>query len=208
MPVLSTRTGARCECFEGKCEILGKCQNLFTKNGCLGEKILLPDNLDLKFDGNYLCPPWFSCKSSTTCTGFSKSLEKIKSTVDSKSKLEKSMFLESLVCNKTTRSICCPDFEHTSFLSPSVLVASLRSATAASCVANPCPGGSWPWVGEDGLARCVTADEDVKDCETKMELFDGELKCAVEEFDVRIIAGKENCGRRRRWKYGRCVRIF
>ena len=206
MPVLSSETGARCECREGKGEISGKCENIFTQRGCSGSGILLPENFLLNSPETDLCPPQFSCKPSKTCAGYAKTVEEIKNTATNKSKQANVRFMKSLVCNQGAKSICCPDFEPKSFLTAPVLLASLKSASQVSCSANPCPTGRWPWVGQDGLAGCVEATEDVKECETVLELFEGQLACA--EFDVRITATKRNCGRRRRFSNGRCVRIY
>ena len=206
-PVLSSETGASCECEDGKGEILGKCENLFTQRGCSEGRILLPDNFHLTNQGNISCPAQFSCSSSKTCPGFAETVEEIRNTVDTETKLQRLELMESLVCDQSTRSICCPDFEHNSFLTVPVLLASLKSASKASCMANPCPAGLWPWAGEDGLARCVDAADNVKNCDIEVQLFEDLLIC-FSGIEVRITTGKRNCGRRRRFKYGRCVRIY
>ena len=207
MPFLSSETGASCDCQEGRTEIEGKCEIIFTQNGCSGGNILIPITFNLNSHTDDVCPPMFTCKPAGLCQGYGKTVEEIKQTVLYKSRLDEVNFMKSLVCNTVTKTICCPEFKHNTFLTPSVLLASLKSASDVSCTANPCLAGRWPWVGQDGLNSCVEANKNVNNCETELNLFEGQLTC-IGPFDVRITETQQNCGRRRRFANGRCVRIY
>ena len=207
MAVLSSASarGARCQCQEGRGAIGGKCKNLFTQAGCSPGHVLLPETVTEP------CPAQFSCQPAISCPGYNSSLAEIRDTTSQELKLEKMLLMESLVCGRGqyARSVCCPEFTASSMLSTPVLLASLRSASGVSCYANPCPAGRWPWADQDGPARCLPAAEGVKDCETEIEEVEGRLEClniTVLKISNNLVG--ENCGRRKRFSYGRCVRIF
>ena len=73
---------------------------------------------------------------------------------------------------------------------------------------NPCPPGKWPWVGTDGVSKCLYHDSTVENCQNIIFEENGHLECEIIALKSVVPILKQNCGRRRRWQYGRCVRLF
>eukprot|EP00092_Neocalanus_flemingeri_P023832 GFUD01025857.1.p1 GENE.GFUD01025857.1~~GFUD01025857.1.p1 ORF type:complete len:288 (+),score=49.62 GFUD01025857.1:187-1050(+) len=194
--------GAYCDCEEGKESFRGKCENKFTQSICNQGEILLPRNF---LKQNY-CPQKFSCTPITNCPGYSKAKNDIGQMRGKKS--EAVEFLKSFVCDKKTSSICCPEYDNNSLLSAKTIIRVMNDNPGVLCVTNPCPREYWPWVGEDGVSKCVQYDENVKTCTGNVLDDNGYLICKKEsKFDIKF-ASKSNCGRRRVFKNGRCVRLF
>ena len=189
--------GAVCVCSAGHCN------TLYTRDRCREGQVFLPNNYKV---GHRECPDMFSCKKSSSCKGFKKAKKEL-SQRGSTERQDQLAYLETMVCHKKTRSVCCPDYDRESLLSPATLLASLVTP-GARCTDNPCTGGTWPWRGEDGVGVCLP-HQGADQCHGELEERDGRLFCPG-VFDVKSVApiSPRNCGRRRRWIRGRCVRIF
>ena len=192
-----------CGCPHGQERFGGSCEALFAQGVCGDGQVLLPDNFHNR---QKICPSNFSCKRSDNCRGFQKMKAEL-SPRGSMERKEQVAFLEYMICHKKSRSVCCPEHDRESLFSPATLLASMVTPQAV-CVHNPCTGGSWPWVGEDGTAKCLQRGKGVEHCRGELVEEDGRIGCRF--WDLKSLApifGK-NCGRIRRWIYGRCVRIF
>ena len=199
---LDLNGGAYCDCGEGKERFQGNCETIFTQSVCNKGEILLPRN----YQETKSCPKQFSCTSIYSCSGYQNAKEEIKEE-SSENRKEASEFLKTLICNKTPMSICCPDLDNKSLFSPSNLLRVLSDNQGVICSRNPCSQGRWPWLSEKGL-QCLQYEENVEICPTYVENDDRYLICHEDtKFDV-LFASKKNCGRRKKFQYGRCVSIF
>ena len=195
-PVLSLQGGVVCVCSRAHCN------TLYTRGQCGQGQVLLPSNYQLH---RQECPQSFSCKRSRSCRGFKMTRAEL-APRETEERQEQIDYLETMVCHKKSRSVCCPDYDKESLLSQATLLASMISP-GPRCTDNPCPGDTWPWRGEDGVAVCLP-HEGAGECHGELVERDGRLVCPI--FTVKSVAPvfRRNCGRRRRWLRGRCVRIF
>ena len=156
--------------------------------------------------GSEICSSGFSCTESSSCTGFTLAKTQI-SKKGSWGRKEKIRFLKEMVCNRDSKSICCPDNNNDSLLTSHNIIHSMMSVKA-KCLKNPCDQGLWPWAGPTGGLQCLKREKDAETCPFQLVEEDGTLVCPI--FSLRTVAPKagRNCGRRRRWSYGRCRRIF
>ena len=200
VPVLDLEGGVRCSCPYGTHRMEGSCHHVFTRAGCRKGTLLLPENF--KF-GHKVCSHKFSCTASHKC----KSYQVTKREIEGKMTEVESKYLKELVCQKKSKSICCPDSNSESLLSVEVILSSLLPPTA-SCRRNPCPQGQWPWQIENGPAKCLKKGEGVENCRGSLVEESGWILCSIFDAINVLEDSKKNCGRRRRWKYGRCVRVF
>ena len=201
--LLSPTEGVVCGCPDGQEEIEGSCENLFSQSICKRGEVLMPEYLN---HGRETCSAGFSCTQSASCTGFTVAKTEL-SKKGSLRRKEKIRFLKELVCSRDPKSICCPDNNNDSLLTSHNIIQSMMPVVA-KCVKNPCGQGLWPWAGPAGGLQCLKRGEDIETCPFPLTEEDGHLVCPI--FSLRTVAPKpgRNCGRRRRWSYGRCRRIF
>ena len=156
--------------------------------------------------GRETCSAGFSCTQSTSCTGFTVAKTEL-SKKGSLRRKEEIRFLKELVCSRDPKSICCPDNNNDSLLTSHNIIQSMISV-GAKCVQNPCAQGLWPWAGTAGGLQCLKRGKGVEACPFPLVERDGYLVCPI--FSLRTVAPRpgRSCGRRRRWSYGRCRRIF
>lgn len=205
-PFLSPDGGAFCDCEEGKERYRGKCEVLFTVSICNEEEVLVPE--DFMRERN--CPNQFSCKEPDQCPGFIKVKEEL-GKENRKSLREIKEFLRQLKCKRNPRRICCPDYDEESLLSPLTIIRSLNDSKAVKCIKNPCLAGSWPWRGYDGDSVCKKAESHIDTCKEGFEEDEGGTLTCKTHSEIALnsfTSQNQNCGRRRSWRYGRCVRIF
>ena len=197
--------GAFCDCEEGKARFNGKCATKFTESVCRPGEVLLPKNYHRK---NY-CPNQFACEKSTNCPGFSAAKQEIN--LKNQDKRNAAIdFMKLIICEKKSRKICCPRNDNHSILSPRTMIKILNDNPGVMCSRNPCPAGNWPWMGEDGVSKCTLSVNSVKTCKGVVQDEDGVLVCKTNSLitPLSFTLGKQNCGRGRVPKYGRCVRLF
>jgi len=205
-PFLNPDGGAFCDCEEGKEMYKGKCEALFTVHSCNKGEVLLPE--DFLREKN--CPNQFSCKEPDKCQGFIKAKEELEKE-KGKSHNESSQFLNELICKKNSRRLCCPDYNNDSLLSPLTIIRSINESKTVKCLRNPCLDGSWPWIGYDGVSVCKKAESHISTCIHGIEEDQGGTLTCKTHSEIQLYSltfRKQNCGRRRRWRYGRCVRVF
>jgi hypothetical protein len=192
-----------CGCPNGQERFGGSCEALYTQSVCGQGQVLLPDNFNI---GQKSCPGKFSCQVSNKCRAFQEMKTELAPTGTIR-RNEQQTYLKEMICKKKSRSVCCPDYDRDSLFSPDILLASMVPPQAA-CANNPCLPGKWPWVGKDGSYKCLYRENNVEHCRGNIIEEDGWLICDI--LDVKSAARifSQNCGRRRRWKCGRCVRIF
>jgi len=202
-PVLDPDGGAGCGCPEGQEQFGGSCETLYSSSVCGEGKILLPENFNI---GNKICSNKFSSKKINNCPAFQTTKLEIARRGTHTRKLQVS-YLKEIVCDKKTKAVCCPDYNKESLFSPENLIQSLVPPKVL-CSNNPCPLGKWPWVGQDGVSRCLYRDRSIGDCNGDLVEEDGTLIC--KRFSLRTVAPifRRNCGRRRIFINGRCRRIF
>ena len=148
IPVLDQAGGAVCGCPGGKERFLGSCETLYSQGVCGEGEVLLPKDFNI---GRKICPSKFSCKMSNNCQTF-KIMKTELAEQGTTRRNEQLVFLKEIVCNKKTRSVCCPDYNRDSLFTPDNLIQSMRT-TQAVCARNPCPHGKWPLVGTDGIGK-------------------------------------------------------
>jgi hypothetical protein len=204
-PYLNPDGGAFCDCEEGKERFHGKCATKFAERGCQPGYVLLSKNYQRK---NY-CPNKFFCTESKNCPGFSAAKQEI-GLKNRNKRNEAITFLKSIVCEKKSKKMCCPENDNNSLLSPNTMIRILNDNPGVMCSRNPCPAGKWPWIGEDGVSKCTKSNNSVKTCTGVVKDEDGILVCKRNSLitALSISLGKQNCGRGRVHKYGRCVRLF
>ena len=120
---------------------------------------------------------------------------------------EQYYFLREMVCEKNSRSVCCPDNEeHSLFTAPNLMRSMLPSK--AKCALNPCALGFWPWFDKNGISMCLKRDKNAENCDLVEE--DGHLVCQLAYVNSVAPIWAYSCGRRRILSYGRrrCVRIL
>ena len=201
IPVLDQAGGAVCGCPGGKERFHGSCETLYSQGVCGEGEVLLPKNFDI---GRKICPSKFSCKMSDNCPAYKTTRAQAAPRGTNKRKEEVS-FVKDMVCNKKARTICCPEENNKSLFSPENLIQSLVTAKPL-CTRNPCPDGKRPWVGEDGISKCLFHDDSVENCKFEPIEEAGRITCPL--FDLRSVApifGRK-CKRRRRWINEKCVR--
>ena len=190
--------GAYCRCREGRESFKGKCEHLFLQGSCKEGEVLIPRQQD--------CPSRFSCKAINNCPGYKETKKYLE-----KQRNEKLEFLKLLICKSElhSRAICCPDYDDKSLLSPITIIRALDDNPGVECMKNTCPEGSWPWI-EDDVSVCKESDSTVLGCKQGLEEKEGILTCKSDSLITfhGLFIGKQNCGRRRRFRYGKCVRIF
>jgi len=205
-PYLSPNGGALCDCEEGKERYRGKCEALFTVSICNDEDVLVPE--DFMREKN--CPNQFSCKEPDKCPGFIKvkrELGEAKGEFDTEIK----KFLTQLKCKRNSRRICCPDYDQDSLLLPITMIRSLNDSKAVKCMKNPCLVGSFPWRGHGDVSVCKKAESHIVTCKEGIEEDEGGTLTCKTHSEIALnslTSQKKNCGRRRSWRYGRCVRVF
>ena len=205
-PFLSPDGGAFCDCEEGKEMYKGKCEALFTVHSCNKGEVLVPE--DFMRERN--CPNQFSCKDPDKCQGFIDAKEELEKD-QGKSHNESRQFLQELLCKRNSRRICCPDFDNESLLTPLTIIKSLNESKTVKCLRNPCLDGSWPWIGDDGVSVCKKAESHISTCVHGIEEDEGGSLTCKTHSEIQLFSlttRKQNCGRRRSWRYGRCVRVF
>ena len=203
IPVLDQAGGAVCDCTDGKERVLGKCETLYTQGVCGEGEVLLPQSFNI---GHKNCPSKFSCKTSDNCLAYKAANKQAAKNGTNERELQIS-FLKEMVCNKKAKTICCPEENSKSLFSPANLIQSLVTAKSI-CTKNPCSSGKWPWVGEDGISKCLHGDDGVENCEYALIEENGRLSCPWNEVrSVAPISGRK-CRRRKRFINGRCARIF
>ena len=207
MPVLDPAGGASCGCADGKEKILGACQTLFTQSVCNEGEVLLPNNFNI---GEPICPDNFSCKPIQNCPAYEgrKSEYGLRG---SNIRKEQIQFMKDMVCSKASRTICCKKekvlFTPERVFTPENLI-EVMSEPKATCVKNPCSPGKYPWVGQDGVAKCLFHEDGVENCNGQLVEERGQLICS--QWEIRSLAPifGQKCNRRRRWVNDRCQRIF
>ena len=203
LPVLDRDGGAVCGCPYGKEIFLGSCETLYTPSICGEGWVLLPESF---YVGHKICPSLFSCRSSGFCPAFQQTKQEV-SPRGTNGRRKEVEYVKDLVCNKKSRAICCPDFNKESLFTSDNLIQTMVPPKAV-CRRNPCRKGSWPWVGEDGFAKCLSRDVTVEKCKGKLTEDQGRLLCHRISVRSTVRNFKRNCERRRRWINGRCARIF
>ena len=202
-PFLYPAGGAVCGCMDGKEKFVGSCETLYSQSVCRKGQVLLLDKFVI---GHHICPGQFSCKTTNDCRAFQAMKPELAPT-GTKRRKEQQNFLQDLICDKNTRSVCCPDYDRESLFTPSNLIQSMLPQEHV-CAVNPCPAGKWPWVGTDGICKCLYRDDTIDNCQDVIVEENGRLECQI--FATRSVVPifKRNCGRRRRKIHGRCVRLF
>ena len=200
---LNPSGGVVCACPEGMEEVSRSCELLFSQNMCKKGEILMPDTFAV---GSKICSAGFSCIPAKDCEAFQKAKKEVWEKGTWKRK-EQMKFLREMICDNKSRSICSPDTDVHSLFSIHNLLQSMQHPKV-KCVSNPCRQGLWPWVGKDGISKCLKGEKKVENCPTEIVEEDGELFCNL--IYLKTVSPKQgyNCGRRRRWIYGRCMRIF
>jgi len=206
VPTLAPEGGERCSCPHGTYRRGTSCHHLFTQADCRNGELLLPENLKIN---DKICPHKFSCKQDHECKSYQKTKTEIavRGTVDWTKQVS---YLKEMVCQKDIKSICCPEDSESSMISPEVLLASLIYPSAV-CGRNPCPQDHWPFLEESWNVRCLKKSEGLEQCQGTLTKKNGQVVCDTLDDAIRGIAptAKDNeCGRRRVWKYEKCVRIF
>ena len=117
-----------------------------------------------------------------------------------------------MVCNRRNRTICCPQNNNLSLFTPGNLIQSMVPSKLV-CARNPCPSGKWPSVDSYGNPKCVYHKDGVENCNAELIEVNGRVMCPIIQPRNRTIRSvvrifKQTCGRRRSWKYGRCMRMF
>ena len=198
---LNPEGGVACHCPDGEEDVGGSCEQVFSQGSCQEGEVLMPKSLTV---GSGVCSAGFSCKKSGDCPAFSHIDRK-----ETRSNKVQLGFLKDMVCNKRSRSLCCPENNQDSLFTVQNLVQSMVPRRA-QCVKNPCEDGLWPWLHGEGVIKlkCLKAGKEVEKCSSRIIEEDGRLTC--EYISIRTVAPRagKNCGRRKRWMYGKCRRIF
>ena len=123
-------------------------RQLFTRADCSPGQLLLP----IVFKpGRPLCPANFTCRPWAECPAWREAVQTVPLLPGLK------QHLQSLVCDKSARAVCCPPDSIQSFSSPAGLVASLADP-GAECGPQPCTGEMEIVVDEEtGVADCRLA---------------------------------------------------
>ena len=121
IPVLDQVEGAVCGCPPGKEEVAGSCELLFSQSVCKEGQVLMPETQAV---GSKTCSAGFSCRQAKDCEAFTvaKSMMGKKGTIIREGQFR---FLKEMICNKKTKSICCPDANLNSLFAAQNLVQSL-----------------------------------------------------------------------------------
>ena len=201
--MLDPAGGAACDCPDGKERFLGSCEILYTQSVCGEGEFLLPENFNL---GNKICPDKFSAKLDQNCLAYGERGQHLSAKGTNSFKIEIA-FLKGLISNKKSRTICCPEENTNSFLSPELLIKSMINSKP-TCVKNPCPPEMWPWASEDNFSKCLEIDESIKTCDVQLIEEENVLVCRF--YDIRSVSPRfrRGCPRRKRFIHGRCVRVF
>ena len=120
--------------------------------------------------------------------------------------------MKDTVCSKASRTICCKKDKRKVLFTPERVftpenLIEVMSEPKATCVKNPCSTGKYPWVGPDGLAKCLFHEDGAENCYAQPVEERGQLICS--QWEIRSLApifGRK-CNRRRRWVNERCQRI-
>jgi hypothetical protein len=203
IPVIGQAGGVVCGCPDGMEDVGGSCEKVFTQSVCKEGEVLLPDNFLI---GSKICSDGFSCKKGSECSAFQAAKAQL-GKKGSRRRKEQYYFLREMVCEKNSRSVCCPDNEEHSLFTAHNLMQSMLPPKA-KCVLNPCGQGFWPWVGKDDFSQCLKRDQNAGSCPNDLVEEDGDLVCRLAYVKTIAPIWGQSCGRRRRWSYGRCVRIF
>jgi len=203
--LLSETGGVVCGCPDGWEEVEGSCEKLFEQSFCKKGNVFMPEHFSTE---SKICSAGFSCTKASSCMAYT--VTKLSRMGTSRRKQE-IKFLKEMVCSRASRSICCPNMNDNSLFTSSNILQSMIPVKA-KCVKNPCGPGLWPWVGSSGVLQCLKKEKSVEGCPFQLIEEDGMLVCPwfSEEFILNTVAPKSgrNCGRRRRWIYGRCRMIF
>ena len=203
MPVLDPAGGESCGCVDGKEKVLGSCQTLFTQSICKEGEILLPNNFKM---GEPICPDNFSCEPIGNCPAY-EGREREYGLKGSNTRREQVQLIKDMVCNKASRTICCRKEKRKALFTPENLI-EMMTEPKARCVKNPCSPGKYPWVGQDGVAKCLIHKEGAANCDGQLVEERGQLICS--HWEIRSIAPifGQKCNRRTRWVNDRCQRMF
>ena len=188
LPVLDRNRGAVCGCPDGKEIFLGSCEALYTQSMCGEGWVLLEESF---YVGHKICPSLFSCRRIDFCSAFQQTKQEV-SPKETNRRTEEVVYLKDLVCNKKSKAICCPDFNKESLFTSNNLIQTMVPPKAV-CRRNPCPTGSWPWVGEDGFAKCLFKDVTVEKCKEKLIEEQGRLVCPPISVRSTVRIFKRNC---------------
>merc|ERR1719378_1542271 len=101
-------------------------------------------------------------------------------------RLKEKSFLKQLVCEKKSKKICFPTDNYDSLFTLKNIFNSLHAAHP-TCGPNPCQEGRWPWLSQDGFYRCLPTQKPIKECNGKLLLVKGFLKCNI--LDLKFSSG-------------------
>ena len=207
-PVLDQVVGAVCGCRNGKERFLGKCEALYTQSVCSDGWVLMPENFLLN---SLVCSSKFRSKKYENCSSYQVAKKQLAVRGTNKRKHQKE-YLKEMICSKKNRTICCPQNDNQSLFSKDNLIQSMVPSKLV-CARNPCPHGKWPWVDSNGMPKCVYHCDGIESCNDELIEENGIIVCPMFQPKTRRMRSvarifKQTCGRRRRWKYGRCTRMF
>ena len=196
-PVLTMEGGVQCSCPHGTYWRNGYCHSLGTQADCQRGKVLIPENIQV---GKRLCSANFSCIKIEKCPSYRiAKIEMAKRRLSKKADHLK--YIKEMICDKEGKYICCPKTSKESLFHPEILLASLLPQKAI-CRRSPCSAAEKLWLNEREIVKCI---KDAK--EHERAIVDKNVYGKLDRY-ARILEITETCGRRRTWKFGRCVRIF
>ena len=170
------------QCESGEAALVGQSgpwcgRQLYTRADCPADQLLLPTGFQL---GRPPCPGSFTCRPWAECPAWREAVQAVKDPLLPGLREH----LQSLVCDKEARAVCCPPDSLQSFISVAGLVASLVDP-GAECGPHPCNG----------------------EMELKLKEETGAAGCQLTLFAITSVPSKK-CRRRFVWSNprNRCVR--